>query len=42
MTFTIDVDNSITVLPSSQTIEERREGTETFSSPHQLAGLAAK
>src|SRR5204863_4905320 len=42
MTFTIDVDNNITVLASSQQIEERQEGTETFSSPHQLAALAAK
>jgi len=42
MTFTIDVDNNITVLASSQPIEERQEGTETFSSPHQLAALAAK
>src|SRR5205823_1154649 len=42
MTFTIDVDNNITVLASSQQIEERPEGTETFSSPHQLAAVAAK
>src|SRR5713226_3398878 len=42
MTFTIDVDNNITVLASSQPIEERQEGTETFSSPHQLAALAAQ
>src|SRR5438270_353460 len=42
MTFTIDVDNNITVLASSQQIEERQEGIETFSSPHQLAALAAK
>src|SRR5947207_11205343 len=42
MTFTIDVDNNITVLASSQQIEERQEGTETFSSPHQLAALAEK
>src|SRR6267154_5515409 len=42
MTFTIDVDNNITVLASSQRIEERQEGTETFSSPHQLAALAAQ
>src|SRR5260370_32121405 len=42
MTFTIDVDNNITVLASSEKIEERQEGTETFSSPHELAALAAK
>src|SRR5712675_3699197 len=42
MTFTIDVDNNITVLASSQQIEERQKGTETFSSPHQLAALAAQ
>src|SRR5258707_1669498 len=42
MTFTIDVDNNITVLASSQQIEERQEGTETFSGSHQLAALAAK
>ena len=42
MTFTIDVDNNITVLASSQQAEERQEGTETFSSPHELAALAAK
>src|SRR5436309_8487220 len=42
MTFTIDVENNITVLASSQQIEERQEGTETFSSPHQLAALAAQ
>jgi len=27
MTFTIDVDNNITILASSQPIEEREEGT---------------
>src|SRR5260370_23807068 len=42
MTFSIDVDNNITVLASSQQIEERQEGTEAFSSSHQLAALAAK
>jgi hypothetical protein len=42
MTFTIDVDNNITVLASSQQIEEREEGTETFSNPQELAALAAK
>jgi hypothetical protein len=42
MTFTIDVDNNITILASSEEIEERQEGTETFSSPHELAALAAK
>src|ERR1700674_820734 len=41
MTFTIDVDNNITVLDSPQEIEERREGTETFSSSQELAALAA-
>src|SRR5260370_6604454 len=41
-TFTIDTDNNITVLASSQQIEEREEGTETFSSPHELAALAAR
>src|SRR5260370_26792930 len=41
-TFTIDVDNNITVLASSQQIEEREEGTETFSNPQELAALAAK
>jgi len=42
MKFTIDVDNNITVLPSSEKIEERQEGTETFSSPQELAALAAQ
>ena len=42
MTFTIDVDNNITVLASSQQIEERKEGTETFSGPQELAALAIK
>ena len=42
MTFTIDADNNITVLASSQQIEEREAGTETFSSPDELATLAAK
>src|SRR5260370_16653789 len=42
MTFTIDVDNNITVLASSAKTEERQEGTETFSSPQELAALAAK
>src|SRR5258708_15337499 len=42
MTFTIDVDNNITVLASSEQIEERQDGPETFSSPHQLAALAAQ
>ena len=42
MTFTIDLENNITVLASSQHIEERQEGTETFSTPHELAALAAK
>ena len=42
MTFTIDLENNITVLASSQHIEEHQEGTETFSTPHELAALAAK
>ena len=42
MIFTIDLENNITVLASSQHIEERQEGTETFSTPHELAALAAK
>src|SRR6266849_10840330 len=42
MTFTINVDNNITVLDSPQKIEERREGTETFSSSQELAALAAQ
>src|SRR5881398_870082 len=42
MTFTIDLENNITVLASSQHIEERQEGTETFSTPHELAALAEK
>ena len=42
MTFTINVDNNITVLDSPQKIEERREGTETFSSSPELAALAAQ
>src|SRR5713226_9967030 len=42
MTFTIDVANKITVLDSPQKIEERQEGTETFSSSDELAALAAK
>ena len=33
MTFTIDLENNITVLASSQHIEERQNGTETFSTP---------
>src|SRR6267154_2242903 len=42
MTFTINVDNNITVLDSPQKIEERREGTETFSSSPELAAPAAQ
>ena len=42
MTFTIDVDNNITILASSQQTEEREEGSETFSSPYELTTLAAK
>ena len=41
MTFTIDVANNISVLASSEKIE-KQEGTETFSSPDELAALAAK
>jgi hypothetical protein len=40
MTFTIDVDNNITVLASAQQSEQRAEGTEAFSSPDELAALA--
>jgi Protein of unknown function (DUF3489) len=42
MTFTIDADNKITVLTSSQQTEEREGRTETFNSPHELAALAIK
>ena len=42
MTFTIDVDNNITVLASSQLTEQHAEGTETFNNPQELAALAAK
>ena len=42
MIYTIDVDNNITVLDSPQKIEERQEGTETFSSSQELAALAGK
>jgi hypothetical protein len=42
MTFTIDADNNITVLASSQQTEEREEGTDAFSSSQELATLAAK
>ncbi len=42
MTFTIDVDNNITILDSPQKIEERQEGTEAFSNPQELAALAGK
>src|SRR5437588_2843429 len=42
MTFTIDVDNNITVLDSTEKIEERQEGTETFSSSQELDALAGK
>jgi hypothetical protein len=40
-TFTIDGNNNITVLASSEGIEESGEGTETFSSSQELATLAA-
>src|SRR5579859_3488840 len=42
MTFTIDVDDNITILASSQPSEKHEEGTETFSSQHELYALAAK
>src|SRR5260370_22226049 len=42
MTFTINVDNNITVLDSTEKIEERQEGTEIFSSSQELAALAGK
>jgi hypothetical protein len=42
MTFTIDVDNNIAALDSSEKIEERQDGTETFSSPQELGAAAAK
>ena len=42
MTFAIDVDNNITVLASSEKIDDRKEGTETFSSPNELAALTGK
>ena len=41
-TFTIDADNNITVLASSQQIEENESETETFSNRQELAVLAAK
>ena len=40
MTFTIDVDNNITVLDSAEKIAERQEGTETFSSSQELDALS--
>src|SRR6202790_2136063 len=42
MTFTIDIDNNITVLASTEKIEKRQEGTAAFSSPGKLAALAAQ
>src|SRR5438034_8183747 len=42
MTFTINVDNNITVLDSAEKIAERQEGTETFSSSQELDALAGK
>ena len=42
MTFAIDIDNNIGVLDSPQEIEERQEGTETFSSSQELDALAGK
>jgi hypothetical protein len=41
-TFTIDSTNDITVLDSSQKIEENRDGIEAFTSSQELAALAAK
>src|SRR3954463_11614875 len=41
-TFTIDISNDITVLDSSQKIEESRNGIEAFTSSQELAALAAK
>jgi Protein of unknown function (DUF3489) len=41
-TFTIDSSNDITVLDSSQKIEENRDGIEAFTSSQELAALAAK
>ncbi len=41
MTFTIDVENNISVLASSEKIPEQ-EGTEAFSSAHELGALTAK
>jgi hypothetical protein len=40
-TFTIDSQNEITALLSSQQNAETEEGTEAFSSPQELAALAA-
>src|SRR6266478_7329099 len=42
MTFAIDIDNNISVLDSAEKIEERQEGTETFSSSQELDALAGK
>src|SRR5437763_16179149 len=42
MTFTINVDNNISVLDSAGKIEERQEETETFSSSQELDALAGK
>jgi hypothetical protein len=42
MTFTIDVDNNITILASAQLTEQHAEGTETFNNAQELAALAAK
>ena len=42
MTFTIDTENNITVLDSSHPVAQGGEGTEAFTSPEELAGLAGK
>jgi hypothetical protein len=42
VTFTIDKNNDITVLDSSQQTEESGEGIEAFNSSQELAALAAK
>jgi hypothetical protein len=42
MTFTIDAENNITVLPSTPQAGERQEGIETFSGPEELAAVATK
>ena len=41
-TFTIDTENNITAFASVQSIGDTAAGTETFSTPEQLAALAAQ